>query len=477
MNIPFAIVVAYVILLYLVSWYSTKLSKNSGAVGYLLAGRKLPYYIVAVTLAGIAVGGVSTVGVAERAYTQGISAGMYNAAWAMGAVIVGLVAAAKYRELNISTIPELFGRYYGNGGRIVAVIGQVILQIVITCLQYVAGGAILSALLPQYFSYEGGMLTTAIVFVGITLIGGYWAAGLTNLINVIVIYVGIIAGVIISISSVGGFSNLVAALPSGEPWFDPIAGVGLGMVLAWFIVMSTQAFSTQAVVQVSFAAKDSKTARNGYLLAGLLILPIGFIASIFGIVAAVKFPGLEKTAMALPEVVMSLNPWIAGLTLAGLWAADVSTAVGILLGGTTLIVNDIWKKSIQPVMSQKQELMASRIVVLGLGLVTYLLATTVIGILKTLLIGLSITTAYTVIVLFTLFLPKLCKKSAALWTLIVGILVLIIWQFVPSTHIVSHVIYLEWPVCIITFLLISLTDKRPAAILKENPDTTVQVPN
>ncbi|MCG8525647.1 MAG: hypothetical protein MI748_04650, partial [Opitutales bacterium] len=124
MNIPLLIVILYIVALYAVSWYSTKLSKTGGAVGYLLAGRGLPSYIVAVMVAGLAVGGVSTVGVAESAYTQGISAGMYNVAWAVGAIIVGLVAAKRFRNMNISTIPELFERYYDKSGRIVGVLGQ-----------------------------------------------------------------------------------------------------------------------------------------------------------------------------------------------------------------------------------------------------------------------------------------------------------------------------------------------------------------
>ncbi len=473
MSIPFAIVLGYIIVLYGISWYSTRLSKGSGALGYLLAGRKLPYYIVAVMIAGIAIGGASTVGVAERAYNQGISAGMYNAAWAAGAILVGFIAAARYRKMNISTIPELFERYYGRAGQIVAVIGQIIILIVIISLQYVAGGAILSALLPQYFSFSTGMLTTAVVFVGITLIGGYWAAGLSNLINVVVIYIGIIIGVIMSVSAAGGFSNIVTSLPAGKPWFDPVTGVGIAIVIAWFIVMSTQAFSNQAVVQVSFASKDAKTAKIGYILGGLLILPVGFIAAIFGIVAAAKFPDLENAAMALPKVVLSLNPWVAGITLAGLWAADVSTAVGLLLGSTTLIVKDIWKSLIKPDISKKQELVASRIVVLGVSIATYILATSVVGILKTLLLGLTLTTAYTVILLFSMFAPKLCKKSAALWTLVVGIAILILWQFVPVIRIVSHPIFLEWPICVLTFLLIGAIDKRPATIsgLPENSNS------
>ena len=42
--------------------------------------------VVASLLAGLAVGGASTIGVAERAYLVGLSAGWYNAAWAFGAV-------------------------------------------------------------------------------------------------------------------------------------------------------------------------------------------------------------------------------------------------------------------------------------------------------------------------------------------------------------------------------------------------------
>ena len=471
MNVALIIVTAYIILQFGISWYSTRLSKASGVLGYLLAGRGLSVILVAVMITGIAVGGASTVGVAEQAYTHGISAGMYNAAWGIAAILVGLIAASRFRKMNITTIPELFARYYGKTGQIIAVIGQLVILMVIISLQYVAGGAILTALLPEYFTISTGMFTTAAVFVGIALIGGYWAAGLSNLINVVIIYLGIIAGVLMSISGSGGLSNITAHLPAGTPWFNLFAGIGWTMIIAWVLVMFPTVYSTQGVVQVSFAAKDAKTARTGYLLGGLLILPIGFISAMFGIIAAARFPGLENASLALPEVVLSFNPYIAGFTLAGLWAADVSTAVGLLLGCATLVVKDIWKTYLQPGIPKKQELVISRIAVLGLSIVTYLLATTVEGILQTLLINLTLMASYTVILLFSMFLPKLCKKSAAVYTLAAGIVILALWQFIPSIHIVPHPIYLEWPVCIITFLLVYLIDKRPANIPNEKTQT------
>jgi SSS family solute:Na+ symporter len=177
--IPLFIVLFYIFLLFLITWSTRRLSRG-GMISYLLAGRGLPYWVVAPLLTGLAIGGASTIGVAERAYNAGLAAGWYNAAWAAGAILVGFIAARRYRQMEVTTIPELFERYYSTAGRVIGVIGQLLLQIVITSLQYVAGGAILSSLLPDVFSFQSGMLVTAIVFVGITLIGGFWAAGLTR---------------------------------------------------------------------------------------------------------------------------------------------------------------------------------------------------------------------------------------------------------------------------------------------------------
>jgi len=150
--------------------------------------------------------------------------------------------------------------------------------------------------------------------------------------------------------------------------------------------------------------------------------------------------------------------------LAGLWAADVSTAVGLLLGSSTLVVNDIWKRFIQPDIPQKQQLIVSRVTVLLISLLTYWLATSVLGIIKTLLIGLTLTTSYTIVLLFAMFAPKFCKRGSAFWTVLIGIIYLAIWQFVPAIRIVPHPIYLAWPIGLIAFFIVYFVDPRPSKI-------------
>ncbi|MCP4568830.1 MAG: sodium:solute symporter family protein [FCB group bacterium] len=461
--VPLTIVCIYIVLLYIITWMTRRLSRG-GMIAYLLAGRNLPYWVIAPLLTGLAIGGASTIGVAERAYTVGLSAGWYNAAWAAGALLVGLVAARRYRKLEITTLPELFERHYSVSGRVVGVFGQLTLQLVITSLQYVAGGAILASLLPDVFSFQAGMLVTAVVFVGITLIGGFWAAGLTNIINVTFIYAGVLLGAFMAVDKVGGLSKITASLPAGHPGFD-LGAIGWGLVIAWFVVMCTTVFSVQSIAQISFAAKDSRAARKGFILASLIILPVGFISAIIGVAAAIMHPGIIATE-ALPRTVMSLSPWVAGIILAGLWAADVSTASALLIGSATLVVGDIIKRFIAPNLNEQQEKVISRIAVLVLSLFTYLLAVSVSGILKTLLIGLTLTTAYTLITLMTIFAPRLCRRSHATWTLLTAMAALVCWLVFPQLPAffnslgLPHPIYFCWIVSLLTFGAVLILDNR-----------------
>ena len=153
---------------------------------------------------------------------RGLSAGWYNAAWAAGAFVMAFGAARRFRRLEITTLPELFERHYSTTARVLGVIGQLVIQVVITSLQYVAGGAILRALLPGVFSLQSGMLVTALVFVGITLIGGFWAAGLTNVINVVVIYVGILLAAVLSVGKIGGVARPRGGPAAGSPGLRPL---------------------------------------------------------------------------------------------------------------------------------------------------------------------------------------------------------------------------------------------------------------
>lgn len=458
MSVQLVIVCLYIALLFGISFW-VKRRADKGSTEYLFAGRKLSAGLIAVNITGLAVGAASTVGVAENAFKAGMAAGWYNAAWSAGAIVMGLAAAGKLRAMQVSTIPEFFEKYYDTKGRVISAVGLVIIMCVITALQYLAGGAILASLLPDIFSFQGGMMMSAVVFIGITLIGGLWSSGLSNMVSVILIYLGVLYSCWTAVEHVGGMASITAKLPDAATMLNPLGGIPLAVIIGWFIVMITQAITAQGPVQIACGAKDARTARKGFVLGGLLIFPIGFLCALLGIVAKVQFPEITAT-MALPQVVMSLNPVAAGITLAALWAADVSTACTILLGAGTLFSQDIYKRFINPSISDSRFVKINRLTIFAVGLITLWFAFNAAGILKTMIAGLSMTTALTCVFLFTVFAPGLCRRSSAFWTTLVGLAGIVVWEFVPALHVLSHVIYFEWLLCIAVFLLVSVLDKN-----------------
>lgn len=460
-NIPLLIVVLYILVLFGISFYARRLAK--GTEGFVLAGRKLTTPLIAVSITGLAIGGASTIGVAEQAYSVGMAAGWYNVAWGAGAIFMGLLAAGKYRQMNVTTVPEMFEKFYDVKGRFICVLSQITIQLVITSLQYLAGGAILASLLPSIFNLKTGMITSALVFIGITFIGGMWSAGLSNLLNVSLIYIGLTVATVVTVVSQGGVAQIAVKIPQNVPYFHWVDGLGWLAIASWFAVMITQCMSSQGVVQIACGAKDEKSARNGFILGGLIMLPIGFLAALMGIAGKAMFPDMSAT-LALPQMIMSLPPVVAGVTLAALWAADVSTAGSLLLGSATLFSQDIYKRFLRPDVDERQLMWVTKFSVIILGAITFVLALTVVGILKTLLVGLSLTTAFTVVFLFTVFAPGLARKSSAFYTTLVGIAILVLWQVIPAIRLLPHVIYLEWIVCVVTFLVVPLFDSRRISV-------------
>jgi SSS family solute:Na+ symporter len=176
--------------------------------------------------------------------------------------------------------------------------------------------------------------------------------------------------------------------------------------------------------------------------------------------AAVTNPGIVP-AEALPRVVLGLSPLAAGVVLAGLWAADVSTASALLIGSATLVSSDLVKRFVATELTPLWEQRVCRATVALLSIVTFLLALTVQGILRVLLIGLTLATAYTLIVLMTMFWPGACRRSSASWTLVATMASLAAWLVAPpSWRVFPHPIYFTWLVSLVTFFAVAAIDRR-----------------
>lgn len=470
-NVALIIVVVYMFLLLAVSWYAGFRQRNNTAEGYLFADKSLTWPLVAVMVSGIAIGGSSTVGIAQNAYTQGMSAGWYDVAWAAGALVMGLFFAEKFRSSKVQTVNQMLGVVFGDKFQFLSTVLQIIINIVIISLQIIAGGAILHALLPDVFSLPQGIIISTVIFGLISIVGGLLAASLTNVVNLTMIYLGIIIGAVALVSQYGGFDVINASLPQGisgdgSHWYSPVKGMGMTVIAAWFVTMILQCTPSGGVVQNVFAAKDPHHAKKGAIAAAIIIFPAGFISAIIGIVAASQVPGLESSALALPAVVMTLPGWIAGIILAGLWAADVSTATGLMMGVSTMFCDDVLFKYFLKTDNQRTRKIASRLTVIAVIIIAYLGATQVSNILGSIMKALTLFAPFALLLTAIFWFPKATKQISGWLTLGGGTIAFVIVQFIaPGLRIGGQAIYSVLLVSIVMFLLSQL-DKRPAPVEK-----------
>ena len=470
MNVALIIVIVYMLLLLFVSWYSTKLIKRQTTKGesinYLLAGQNLNWFLVAMMIAGLAVGGVSTVGVAENAYVHGFSAGWYDLAWGIGAFLSGVLIVGKMRKTKFYTINEFIEKTCGKASGLITVIVQVIVNFSVFALQVIAGGSILTALLPDIFTLTTGILVSAVVFGVIALIGGMWASALANTVNVIVILLGLVIGLFAVINNFGGIEAIQARLPVADPatpWNHFTRGMGMGAIMAWIFTMLLQAFSGQAALQTVVSSRDSKSVKTGYIVAAVIMAPAGFIAAYLGMVAAGSFPGLESAKLALPAVIGQLNPWLAGFTLAGLWAADVSTASACIMGVTSMITKGIIVRYFKPQMSEHSQVVVSRIIIAVATVLAAFAALKMGGIVSTLIKLLAMLAPMAIMIVLSLFVPKATRKSTGPCVMIIGVIYAALEiTFLPQLIIGGQAIYAVLILSIVVWLVTLAVDKRPA---------------
>ena len=198
------------------------------------------------------------------------------------------------------------------------------------------------------------------------------------------------------------------------------------------------------------------------------MLPVGVLAAFLGIVAKAMYPDAQA-ALALPQVIVGLQPVLAGITLAALWAADVSTACNLLLSAGTLFSSDIYKRFVNPQCDQNKQLLMTRLCIVISGILTLGLAMSVSSILGTIMIGLSLTAAFSVIVIVALFFPQYASKAAGFWTLLAGLVMVVLWKLTPAVHIFPNVIYMEWLVCIAAYAIVAALSpaKKEVTALEE----------
>jgi SSS family solute:Na+ symporter len=432
--IPITILIAYVVLTLVVA--NVVLRKKLGADHFLAAGRQLPVFMVLVIILGDWLGGGSTIGVSQRGYTEGIVAWLYSISIGIALFAVAFTMAARFRRLGAVTVPEVMGKLFDQKTRLASSIFIAFAYFVIGITQIIAGGALLSTLL-GVDKWIADLLS-AVIFLFIVVAGGLHSIALVNVIQCIVIFIGMTFGLFFSLHLIGGsvfegFGMLIDKLPPSFWSFESISPARWsGEVLSTVFAC----FAAQAAITGIFAAKDTKAAVNGTWIAAALIMPIGIVYVLLGMCARVYFgTELPYGLTAGPAIILELHPVVAGIALCGILAAIISTGPLCFLAPTQILMRDIYSVYVNKEASDKKILLFSRIIAAVLIIAGFIIGIVMYDLLRAIFWAFTLRCGMAVLLLSVAYLgARRVSEDGAFWSLIIGFVTMIIWTVLGSPY-------------------------------------------
>ena len=303
------------------------------ATDFMLAGRKLPLWLCTATIMATWLGGGSMLGVSGQTYEGGlldVIADPFGAA--LGIFLVGLFVIRLARRLQLVTVIDFFLMRFGRPATMVAAFAIVLSGVAWAGALMVAFGTILNVLTGVPLVW--GILIGGLIVVGYTAIGGMWAVAMTDLIQLIVMILGLVILTTIVVLDMGGVSAAWSQIPAEKLNLLPLendAPSWLNYLRAWFII-GVSNLASQSLLQRGLAAKDERTAQWAYYFGAVGFLIIGLIPALLGILASVTMPGVEDKQTLLPLLAEAhLHPLLMALFVGAVLAAIMSSADSALL--------------------------------------------------------------------------------------------------------------------------------------------------
>lgn len=416
MSVQFFIIMIYFALTIAIGIIAMKKSKSSDA----FHGAGLGVFMCVAAGTGEWLGGTSTTGVSEYGYAYGISGAWYTIANGVGVMFLALLFAKLYRSLDTVTVPGIVEKFIGVKARVVASVMLTFVMIVVGTSQIIAAGTLGVSVLGM--DYNTAVIVLGIGFIIYTLAGGMNAVGYTNVLHLVAMYGGVVLALILVGRDINGFQALRTALPA-NPYFGWFS-IGVPKVSSWIIASILGACTAQAGVQPILAAKNVNVAKTSAIVTAFAIAPFGILTALLGMAAKVKYPDLANAKLALPTLMMSLNPIAGGIVLASIMAAILSTVSPIILASGTMVTKDIYHRILRPNADDKKVLFVSRLTTGISGILCIALSLVMYGstrILDMVYFAYTIRGSMFVILLLGIYWKKTSEKGAIYSMLLTGL--------------------------------------------------------
>ncbi|QDV23109.1 sodium:solute symporter family protein [Aureliella helgolandensis] len=355
-------------------------SKIHGAKDFMVAGRSLPLYMNFTTVFATWFGAETVLSVSANFAHEGLHVIPGDPfGFAACLILVGLFFARAFYRMNLLTIGDFYHQRYGKSVEVFTSVVITLSYVGWAAAQLTALGLVLSVLGQgagyEWLTINRGILIGAVIVVFYTTVGGMWSVALTDMIQTLVIIVGllIIAGLMANMA--GGVGTVFeAARDSDRLRLFPNEGMASWLTfLAGFLTAALGSIPQQDVFQRVTSAKDEQTAVRGTLLGGSFYLLFAFVPMFIAYAAVVIEPeylakfsseDIREIQRTLPHIVMNMTPfWAQAIFFGALLSAILSTSSGTLLAPSSLFVENVLRPFL-PGMSDKRLLLLLRLMLL-----------------------------------------------------------------------------------------------------------------
>ncbi|MGF1695576.1 sodium/proline symporter PutP [Vibrio lamellibrachiae] len=433
--------IAYLIMMMAIGIIAYQRTKNS--TDYFLGGRSLGPWPAALSAGASDMSGWLLLGLPGYAYAAGI-----EAVWLAGGLLLGTWAnwyinAKRLRTYSITTdaltLPEFLSRRFNDNSKLIQTISAFFILLFFlfyTSSGLVAGGKLFETVFGLDYTYA--VIIGTLCVVSYTLFGGFLAVSWTDLVQGLLMAAALM---IVPVAAMqGGIGQLTTDLSNINPelltlWNDtkgePLSAIAIISLVAWGL-----GYFGQPHILARFKAtrsnKDLTTARRIAVLWTALSMVGALLVGLVGLVYVTNSP-METLAdgetifMLLVDAIF--HPVIAGMLLAAILAAIMSTADSQLLVSSSALAEDFYKQIINKQATSEEIVRIGRFAVVGISLVALFLAmnpdSSVLDLVSYAWAGFG--AAFGPAVVLSLYWSKM-NRNGALAGIIVGGVTIVVWK-------------------------------------------------
>lgn len=490
------ILIAIIIYLVGMLYIGIRYSKNNSSEDFYLGGRKLGPIVTAMSTEASDMSAYLLMGVPGLAFFCGVAEASWTAiGLSLGTYLNWLFVARRLRRysarIHAITVPDFLATRFRDNTRLIETLGA--LMIIVFFVPYVASGFSACGKLFHSlfgFDYMKSMIISAVVIVAYCAMGGFMAASVTSLIQSIVMTFALIVVLIFGIRTAGGWSQVVANAREIPGYLSLTASTSILSTEAGrytpLMIISTMAwglgyFGMPHILIHFMAVEDEEKLTISRRVGSIWCVVSLAVAVIIGIVGfsmakagALPMPGSEPEAENMIVQTASLLSKegiffaiIAGLCLAGILAATMSTADAQLLGAASGVTQNLLRDVIGIRLDEKKNMLIARITVICVAILGIIFASnpssSIFRVVSFAWAGFGAT--FGPIVLFSLFWKR-CNRYGAIAGMFSGAIMIFVWKFLiaPKGGIFS--IYELFPAFVISSIVIvvvSLLTEAPSA--------------